>query len=442
MYCRYCGKELSNDSKFCSNCGKNQKITPSLSKTKFEDFIKGHKVLSYTYSLWVTLHITLLLCSEKEHSIGFYPWNGSINYVLRVYNSPYYNYYKDNLDVSLLDRYNVYDLSEFFFYTILFPIVVWGIIKIIKTGFVRLHPYVLTLQRKLKERYNEWKETNAKKVAVHHENAFMYKMPLESIVIPAPIQIKPMAEKKSCSEQQKTKNITVNNEDDADTNTLKTEKKQHGIDTNIEVKEMSILSRFAGSIIDKILILILFVASSLMISPYGAPGRFGTYVGLLNSSPRNYEYIDNIAMNRYGTYKEGVSQYYQDMEQIENEAPHIGSTLELDMTITFTFILANLIFYILFESILSASPGKRLFRGVIYDSDDEKIGFNKALTRGLCGGAMMAGIYYLLHVQGGVSNAMVVLIFFLILDIPVLIKRKSILDMCTGTIYKQQVKKK
>ena len=441
MYCRYCGKELPNDAIFCPNCGKKQNENDSVClKDKFSiiSYIKEHRKVFYILLAWFLLHATLYISSKKyaECNYRFYPFNMSFSHVIQ--GDTYYDIGVEFLGRSL----DYYDFTEFFAYVIILPFFIWGIVGIVPYTM----PYLKTASKNLKKRYEQWQEKNAKKREEHHESALKYKMPPGLIVVPDPIQIKPMAEKNVYSEQQKAEKNTIDNEKDTDTNTLtkdnKLQDKDTNIEGNIETKKMSLLPRFFGSIIDKILILIFFVVISLIISPFGAPGRFGTYMGLINSSPRNYEYIDNIAMNRYGTYKEGVSQYYQDMEQIENEAPHIGSTLELDMTITFTFILANLIFYILFESILSASPGKRLFRGVIYDSDDEKIGFNKALTRGLCGGAMMAGIYYLLHVQGGVSNAMVVLIFFLILDIPVLIKRKSILDMCTGTIYKQQVKNK
>jgi hypothetical protein len=73
--------------------------------------------------------------------------------------------------------------------------------------------------------------------------------------------------------------------------------------------------------------------------------------------------------------------------------------------------------------------------GVILDSADDKISFGKALTRGLCGGALMAGTYFLLHLQGGLTNTVVVVVFFLLLDLPVLFTKKSLLDLCTGTTY-------
>ena len=200
-------------------------------------------------------------------------------------------------------------------------------------------------------------------------------------------------------------------------------------------KNMPLLSRFAGSIIDKVLILIIFVVGFTIISPYASSAKIGKYIGLFYAEPEVYEYIDKTEMNNYGTLNEGIAEYFQHGVRSEMGPPHIGSTLELDKSITFAFIILNMVFYILFESILSASPGKRMFKGIILDSADDKIGFSKAFARGLFGGALMVGTYILLHLVGGQTNIVVVIVFFLLLDLPVLFTKKSLLDLCTGTTY-------
>ena len=111
-----------------------------------------------------------------------------------------------------------------------------------------------------------------------------------------------------------------------------------------EREKMPLLRRFIGSMIDKFLILALFIIVPITIDYYGAPSKLGTYIGLFKASPRNYEYIDKSSMSEYGTYKEGISQYYQDQERLANEPPHIGSTMELDKTMTFYFIILNLLY--------------------------------------------------------------------------------------------------
>ena len=426
MYCRYCGKELLNDSNFCPNCGKKQKDEGSVRKTSLEYILKEHKKLSYAYLVWLLLHLTLFLSSTKNNPDGFYPWNKSISYLLG--GGSYYRF-------SLLDEYNVYDFSEFFFYTIVLPIVIFGII--------RLYPMVLPSLNKLKDNYKKWQESNAKKIDEYQGNISAYKAQQNEETIVEPVQISPIVKDVAIPEQQESEvdseEADIKGKSGSDTDVLQQEVQPQNeaslAETEEEVKKMPLLTRFVGSIIDKIFILIIFVVGFTAISPYGAPGKMGTYIGLRNTPLDLYEYIDKSQMNSYGTYNDGVSQYYQDMERLANDPPHIGSTLELDMSITFTFILLNLLFYIIFESILSASPGKRMLGGVILDSADDKIGFGKALTRGLCGGALMAGTYFLLHLQGGLTNTVVVVVFFLLLDLPVLFTKKSLLDLCTGTTY-------
>jgi len=426
MYCRYCGKELPNDSNFCPNCGKKQKDEGSVRETSLEYILKEHKKLSYAYLVWLLLHLTLFLSSTKNNPDGFYPWNKSISYLLG--GGSYYRF-------SLLDEYNVYDFSEFFFYTIVLPIVIFGII--------RLYPMVLPSLNKLKDNYKKWQESNAKKIDEYQGNISAYKAQQNEETIVEPVQISPIVKDVAIPEQQESEvdseEADIKGESGSDTDVLQQEVQPQNeaslAETEEEVKKMPLLTRFVGSIIDKIFILIIFVVGFTAISPYGAPGKMGTYIGLRNTPLDLYEYIDKSQMNNYGTYYEGVSRGYQDLARLESNPPHIGSTLELDMSITFTFILLNLLFYIIFESILSASPGKRMLGGVILDSADDKISFGKALTRGLCGGALMAGTYFLLHLQGGLTNTFVVVVFFLLLDLPVLFTKKSLLDLCTGTTY-------
>lgn len=432
MYCRYCGKELPNDSNFCPNCGKKQKNENSVRQSSLEHFLKEHKKLLYAYLVWLLLHLTLFLSSAKNNPDGFYPWNKSISYLLG--DGSYYHF-------SLLDEYNVYDFSEFFFYTIVFPIVIFGII--------RLYPMVLPSLRKWKDNYKNWQVSNAKKREEYQGNIVAYKTQHKEESAIESVQIAPVVEEVAIPEQQESEVVSeetdIKGKSGSDMDVLQQEVQPQDkiplAETEEEVKKMSLLSRFVGSIIDKVLILVIFVVGFTAISPYGAPGKMGTYIGLRNTPLELYEYIDKSQMNNYGTYYEGVSRGYQDLARLESDPPHIGSTLELDMSITFTFILLNLLFYIIFESILSASPGKRMLGGVILDSADDKIGFGKALIRGLFGGALMAGSYFLLHLQGGLTNTVVVFVFFLLLDLPVLFTKKSLLDLCTGTTYAKKTTK-
>ena len=140
------------------------------------------------------------------------------------------------------------------------------------------------------------------------------------------------------------------------------------------VKKMPILSRFFGSIIDKIIVFYLFVIC------------YGITVNLYNS-------------------------------------------------IVLPFLLANLIYYILFESMLSASFGKFLVGGVLCDIFDDKVGYEKALARGVYLSVFIIVLNFILHFLCGLKYITVLVVFFLLLDIPVLFTKRSLLDICTGTTY-------
>lgn len=204
-----------------------------------------------------------------------------------------------------------------------------------------------------------------------------------------------------------------------------------------EPRKMSLFRRFVGSIIDKVILISVFVIGYVIISPYEAPSKLGSYIGLLKTSPEAYEYIDEIKIYKYnsGEYNKKVSTAYQDLVRAYSEPPHIGSTKENDLNISFSIIILNLLYFFLSELLLSASLGKRLLGGVLLDSAGDKIGFGKVFSRCLWFAALMVGIYYLFQLQIKASNFVVLIIFFLLLDLPVLFTKKSLLDICTGTTY-------
>jgi hypothetical protein len=393
MYCRYCGKEIQNDSIFCPTCGKKQKDEKIIGKTRLEDFLKEHKKLLYAYLIWFLLHLTLFLCSTQEKPNGFYPWDKSISYLLGDY-----EYY----ELSLLDQYNVYDFSEFFFYTILFPTVLFGLVKC----FSFISPFL----KKLKARHFQRKNKIAIKRDVHEDKTTAFKVTPQEDSINEPFLAKSVIKEAVSSEYQSSEH---HNEEatieDTDMEVQPQEVQMHAdlasTETEMEIKKMPLFKRFLGSILDKVFILQVFVEGYLIISPYGAPNNLGTYIGLLNASP---------------------------------EIPHIGSTMELDMTITFSFIILNLVYYILCELLMSASLGKRIMEGVLFDSDNDIIDYNKVFVRGICGGLMMAGVYWFFHLLVGFTNLMVFYLFFFLMDIPVFFTKRSLLDLCTGTKYVQR----
>lgn len=127
MYCKHCGKEIADDSKFCQHCG--EKLTEeSVRNSQWKFFIVKHKKLSYTYLIWLAINIIALACGtanphRRSHftrfrrgeidTSGFFPFDGGIG---------------------------SYDLSEFIVYTLAIPLCLFAMIKL----------YLLFVPRKIK----------------------------------------------------------------------------------------------------------------------------------------------------------------------------------------------------------------------------------------------------------------------------------------------------
>ena len=54
------------------------------------------------------------------------------------------------------------------------------------------------------------------------------------------------------------------------------------------MEKISFMRRLSSSLIDKVLILVLFIISALCISPYGMPSHLGSYYALLDAAPSSY----------------------------------------------------------------------------------------------------------------------------------------------------------
>jgi uncharacterized RDD family membrane protein YckC len=172
---------------------------------------------------------------------------------------------------------------------------------------------------------------------------------------------------------------------------------------------MPLSRRFLGSMIDKIVLLVLFFLTSI-INPLLKSGDLGGYIAILNKSPYDYRIYEQLGITTYGF-----------------EA--------LDSRVTFSFILFNILYYVLFESIKKASLGKNFLGGVLIDKSSDVIDFGKALSRGLWGGFMMISFYFLFHLAMGLNLYIVFCLFFLIMDLPVFFTKRSLLDICTRTFY-------
>lgn len=148
MYCKNCGNQIENDSKFCSHCGfKQSEGEPSLKesieneiiKTEITehvvedhkssmDFLFQKKTMGW-YFAWVLLNVGLLLIAS-DNILGKHGC-----YVYYGYNS----YFASNDNFWPFSEKGVvqnYDIREFLVYTI-FPLAtlfIWSMVKSQKNG--------------------------------------------------------------------------------------------------------------------------------------------------------------------------------------------------------------------------------------------------------------------------------------------------------------------
>ena len=413
MYCRYCGKELPKDSNFCPNCGANQKENAAKRYSKMKKFFSNHKILMCFYLVWCLIHIGLFLFStpkgykyvlsfdfEKGEDVGsrvdfdlsngFYPFNVSLSNVFQGTKHTF----------SLLKNVDVYDSTELFFYTILIPVIILEI--------VCCFPFLFSFFKKIKARYSQRKKDNNVNIKEDESNDI----------------------------NDKKENVDVSEEYSDITQPIAQVSNDEILEEQIlsedGVKKMSLFHRFMGSIIDKVFILLLFFVVIVTIRPYWLH-RLGTYFSLFNSPTTVYKNVD--IMEKYGTNHDNDFAVYKAFMEAKLAPLYTGPTKEADKDITFSFIVFNLLYYLFTEGIMSASLGKRMFDGELNDAFGDKIDFDKALKRALCKGAIMLILVYVIHWGLTFSNLIAVISFFLIMDVPVLFFKRSLLDKLTGTTY-------
>ncbi len=124
MYCKHCGKEIADDSKFCQHCGGKQNILSDStnnaeSDTKKEstkgkvieiptiktNFSDKTKWLLFSYGIWFVFNLYWLFAGDKSGYAA--------------------SYFQPFADVPWKEE-SYYDITEFIVYVIGFPLAIWG----------------------------------------------------------------------------------------------------------------------------------------------------------------------------------------------------------------------------------------------------------------------------------------------------------------------------
>lgn len=173
---------------------------------------------------------------------------------------------------------------------------------------------------------------------------------------------------------------------------------------------MKIYLRIFGSLMDKIFILILFLLTFVAIYQYSAPTYLGTFWGgCLYEIPNTYKFTEAAGCEY--------------------------SLKEIDITVVTVFSIVNFLYYFLFESTLKASLGKYICGGIACTEDEKTISVKDAFLRSL---VLILFIVVAVTIRFSilqVSYIFLILLFFCVLDLPILFKKKSLVDIATNTFY-------
>jgi len=203
---------------------------------------------------------------------------------------------------------------------------------------------------------------------------------------------------------------------------------------------MALPIRFVGSCIDKILVLIIYIVSffavCFVISPFTIADKTAAYLYVLGAIPSNYFYTEKYIIQdaEMADNHDGISDYYwqENRRALQGNLPHHGMLLELDLVITISFILLNILYYLFSELLLKASFGKFLLGGIVV-SGDRILSTKDVFKRAGVGALLMlyfVGLRFLIN-----TNYYVILVlFFFVMDLPLLISKRSLLDVLTESL--------
>lgn len=128
MYCKHCGKQIADDSRFCQHCGGNQDDTTTASSTEVSSDSQGKEkvveipTIKANFSdttkwwivgcgIWLVINLYWLFAGNKSDSA-----------------SEYFQPFSDKMD----SEFSYYDITEFIVYVIGLPFIVWGLVMLNK----------------------------------------------------------------------------------------------------------------------------------------------------------------------------------------------------------------------------------------------------------------------------------------------------------------------
>lgn len=196
---------------------------------------------------------------------------------------------------------------------------------------------------------------------------------------------------------------------------------------------VSLGRRFASTLIDKLVIFVLFVFFALIFSS-GVPGaELGTFTGLMGRPYKQIESTKTIYEKNVKNRDFMKSHGYGDYDFTDMEYEHYKTYMDVYHKYVIIFIIINLLYYFLNEYYLKASLGKKMLKCRVVKNGNTEMNIRDVFTRtGILATLMISAIV----VQAWLNmNALVVsLLFFVALDLTVFTKRVSLIDKYSDTM--------
>lgn len=198
---------------------------------------------------------------------------------------------------------------------------------------------------------------------------------------------------------------------------------------HVELFQAPFWRRAIGSLLDKILIILISIITVVIISGinYDFIGDIGTFSAMFHM---NTESIHNIAIGH-------VMPNYPD-DYISNHQTEIDEyfhyLFSIELKITSLFLLINIIYMGLFELLFSSSLGKLIMGIKIYGypyQSAQKISASTVFLRILCLILIIIAVVAA-RWQFGFNYYVVIALFFLLVDLPVFFKRQSLIDIISS----------
>lgn len=130
MFCKHCGKELPNDSSFCTFCGMRTKDV--YTNCLFPNNSRNRKVF-FILIFWLAIHLFLFFCGKNERNLKRL-WDDPHTTTHSCLNKVYPFTHVANKNGTIIKWWDIYyyDATDFVLYVLIIPMTTFGVYTIVK----------------------------------------------------------------------------------------------------------------------------------------------------------------------------------------------------------------------------------------------------------------------------------------------------------------------